>query len=85
MTEHLCTETVNIMRYTESAGFEGEIEWRIDPENGAWVRFEDVWPEITQLRARVRELEAGQFNAMLHLRFDDPEGAQTSLRDSLKG
>jgi len=44
----------------------------------------DLWAEVERLSARVKELEAGHFNAMLHLRFDDPEGAQTSLRDSLR-
>lgn len=46
-------ETVNIMRYTETPGFEGEVEWRIDPK-GDWVRFEDVWPELRQLREALR-------------------------------
>lgn len=56
MTNLTALERVtDLMRYTETPGFEGEVEWRIDP-NGAWVRFEDVESELARLRTIVRSV-----------------------------
>lgn len=55
MTDHNkgTEEQVNIIRYTAVPS--DEVGFRIDP-SGEWVRFEDVWQELVQLRKRVRQL-----------------------------
>lgn len=44
-------ETVDIIRYTAVPN--DEVGFRIDPA-GEWIRFEDVWSELIDLRKRVR-------------------------------
>lgn len=47
------------MRYTVVPGFEAECDINFDPK-GDWVRFDDVWPELRQLRARAAQPPASE-------------------------
>jgi hypothetical protein len=43
-----------LIRYDIRPGFPDEIEFNFDPK-GEWVRFDDVWPELQQLRERASQ------------------------------
>jgi hypothetical protein len=59
VVELLTNESVNIIRYSVSNEKGDLYQFRMD-QNGDWVRFDDVWQELVQLREQVRALADAQ-------------------------